>query len=188
MTQADKRAENLLARLEQMSDEEAQRLLGSGDKKFEPQQEFMRRAIEMGERGRLAGEPPVGACIVRNGELLACLHNAVISELDVTAHAEIRVLREACRIVRTLDLSGCEIYSTVEPCAMCMSACYYAGISRVTFGARLTDMAAYTADELSVTPSELIKGQARTVKIVGDFMRDDCLELLERWAGQGEGS
>lgn len=149
----------------------------------EPRETYMSGAIEMAERGRLAGEPPVGACIVRGNEVLACLHNAVISELDVTAHAEMRALREACRIVRKLDLSDCEIYSTVEPCAMCMSACYYAGISRVIFGATLADMASYTGSELTVTPTELLRGQARQVQ-VEQFMRDQCLEVLERWAGR----
>ena len=147
----------------------------------QPRETYMSSAIKMAERGRLAGEPPVGACIVRGDEMIACLHNAIISELDVTAHAEMRVIREACRLIRSLDLSECEIYSTLEPCAMCMAACYYAGVSRVVFGATLRDMAVHTGAELTVTPAELMQGQERQVEIVGEFMRKECLEVLQAW-------
>ena len=187
MTDKDKDLKNLLAELERMPEEEARSRAGTDDREA-PREEFMRKAIEIAERGRLAGEPPVGACIVRQGQVLACLHNAVVSEMDVTAHAEVRVLREACRLLKALDLSGCEIYSTVEPCAMCMSACYYAHVSRVVYGARLSDIGAETGDELSLRPQDLIQGQDREIEIVGDFMRDTCLDLLKSWSATGSGA
>lgn len=180
--------EQLLAELENMPEEQAEALVGTAASANSPEKAFMSRALEMAERGRLAGEPPVGACIVKDGEVLACLHNAVVSEMDITAHAEVRVLREACRMLKALDLSGCEIYSTVEPCAMCMSACYYAHVSRLVYGARLSDMTEYTGDELSVRPDELIRGQQRQVEVVGDFMREACVDLLERWARERPGA
>ena len=179
----DKDMEQLLAELENMPEDQAEALAGTAAQDA-PREEFMTRALDVAQRGCLAGEPPIGACIVKDGQVIACLHNAVISEMDITAHAEVRVLREACRLLKALDLSGCEIYSTVEPCAMCMSACYYAHVSRLVFGARLSDMARFTDDELSVRPEELIQDQPRQVEIVGDFMREACVDLLARWSAQ----
>ena len=65
-----------------------------------------------------------------------------------------------------------------------MSACYYAHVDRLVYGARLTDMARFTEDELSVRPDELIRNQPRQVEIIGDFMRDACVDLLDRWSKQ----
>ena len=110
----------------------------------------MRAALEAARRGLLAGEPPVGACLVRDGEIVVTASNGVIGELDATAHAEIRVIREACRQLRSLTLTGCTLYATVEPCPMCLSACHYAGIDAVVFGAALEDMQGVTGGELEI--------------------------------------
>ena len=109
---------------------------------------FMRIALQMAERGMAAGGPPVGACIVRGGEVVAAGHNSVIGELDATAHAEIVVIRLACRELRLLSLTGCELYVTVEPCPMCLSACHYAAVEAIHFGASITAMQAITGSEL----------------------------------------
>jgi len=141
----------------------------------------MQRAIETARRGIAAGEPPIGACLVRDGEVIATAHNSVVSALDITAHAEIMVIREACRSLRALDLSGCHLYVTVEPCAMCIGACHYAGISLIVFGARLADINALTGNELGAPHSELLVDGNGTLAIVGDFMRNDCMDLLSAW-------
>ena len=151
-------------------------------------EEYMRLAIDVARRGLLAGEPPIGACLIHNGEVIATQNNAVIGELDVTAHAEIRVIREACRQLRTLKLADCRLLVTVEPCPMCLSACYYAGISEIVFGARLSDINALTRSELIASDSgafgELFTGLATKVDVSGDCLRDECRSLLEEWAGR----
>ncbi len=141
----------------------------------------MQRAIEAARWGMAAGEPPIGACLVRNGEAIATAHNSVVSTLDITAHAEIVVIREACQSLRALDLSESHLYVTVEPCAMCLGACHYAGISRVIFGARLADIDALTGNELGAPDSQLVAGGNATTEMLGDFMRNDCLDLLGQW-------
>jgi guanine deaminase len=141
----------------------------------------MRAAIEVARRGLAAGEPPIGACIVRGEEIIVTLNNAVISDLDATAHAEIRVIRAACQQLRTLSLDDCVLYATVEPCAMCLTACHYAGINDVVYGASLTDIHAVTGSELTITHRDLSRGGLR-VRVRGDYLGDECRAMLADWA------
>ncbi len=150
-------------------------------------EKFMRSAIEAVTRGLLAGEPPIGACLVKDGEIIVRTSNAVIGELDITAHAEMRVIRQACRHLRALRLSGCRLFVTVEPCPMCMSACYYADISEVVYGARLADLHALTQAELRTSGAREFSAMFAdhaTVHVTGDCLRNECRSLLEQWAGR----
>jgi len=142
---------------------------------------FMRAAIDAARRGLLAGEPPVGACLVRDGDIIATSNNGVISDLDATAHAEIRVIREACRQQRALSLAGCTLYATVEPCLMCLTACHYAGIGAVVFGASLDDMHAVTGNELHVPHAALEQGGFNVV-MTDACLRAECAALLDEWS------
>ena len=139
---------------------------------------FMRLALEAARRGMFAGEPPIGACLVSAGEAVVTLGNAVIGELDITAHAEMRVIREACRKMRRLDLTGCSLYVTVEPCLMCWSACHYAGISAVIFGAGIDDMNAVTGNEMCADPG----GMHGSARVEGGCLADECRALLVAWS------
>lgn len=144
---------------------------------------FMRAALEAARRGMFAGEPPVGACLVADGAsgtptIVATLSNAVIGELDITAHAEMRVIREACRQLRKLDLSGCTLYVTVEPCVMCLTACHYAGIAEVVYGAALADMNAVTGNELAAS-----LGDCAPLTLRGGCLAAECRALIATWSG-----
>lgn len=139
------------------------------------QVEVMRAALAAAQRGQLAGEPPVGACVVQDGQVIASAHTAVIAGPDPTAHAEILALRAACQRLRTPSLAGCELYVTVEPCAMCLAAIHYAGIGQVWFGAGLDAMQAVTGHELR---GNLPEGMALT----GGVLADECGSLLGEWA------
>src|SRR5574341_2624438 len=99
----------------------------------------MRLAIDMARKGAEQGQSPFGACIVRDDEVVACEHNAVLATMDSTAHAEVQAIRTACRALNTIDLSACTIYSTCEPCPMCFGACHWAKISRIVYGAGIDD-------------------------------------------------
>ncbi len=138
----------------------------------------MRAALEAAQRALAAGEPPVGACLVQDGEVLAAAHNQVVSGPDATAHAEIVVIREACRRLRAPFVAEAELFCTVEPCPMCLTACHYAGIRRVHFGASLADLA-------RITGSEIAGWRPPGVALVGGLLADECRELLARWAPRG---
>jgi tRNA(adenine34) deaminase len=98
-------------------------------------QHFMRITLGLAERGREAGEVPVGALVVRDGEILGEGYNAPIGRHDPTAHAEIQALRAAASRVGNYRLAGCTLYVSLEPCAMCAGAIMHARIARVVFGA-----------------------------------------------------
>jgi tRNA(Arg) A34 adenosine deaminase TadA len=146
-------------------------------------EQFMAVALDAARRGLVAGEPPVGACLVKDGEIVVSLNNAVISELDITAHAEIRVIREACRRLRKLELSGCQLFVTVEPCPMCLSACHYAAIPEVIYGAQLADMHAVTGSELVLPQADSLVNHGHSIRLTGDCLRAECRALLEEWGG-----
>ena len=96
---------------------------------------FMQLALAQAKTGALAGEIPVGAVIVKDGEVIACAHNAPLGLKDPTAHAEVNALRMAAQVLGNYRLEGCTLYVTLEPCAMCSGAAMHARLSRVVYGA-----------------------------------------------------
>ncbi|MGP1677546.1 MAG: tRNA adenosine(34) deaminase TadA [Burkholderiales bacterium] len=96
---------------------------------------FMLEALDQARKARAAGEVPVGAVVVKDGELVGAGFNAPISGHDPTAHAEIRALRDAAERLGNYRLPGCELYVTLEPCAMCVGAMLHARIARLIYGA-----------------------------------------------------
>jgi tRNA(adenine34) deaminase len=99
-------------------------------------EEFMREALALAAAAAAAGEVPVGAVVVKDGEIIGRGYNRPITSSDPTAHAEIVALREACAFLGNYRLTGCELYVTLEPCAMCVGAMVHARIARVTYGTR----------------------------------------------------
>ena len=95
---------------------------------------FMRRAIEIATASVHRGGGPFGAVIVKDGAVVAACSNSVTLDNDPTAHAEVNAIRRACRALGTFDLSGCTIYTSCEPCPMCLGAIFWARIDRIFFG------------------------------------------------------
>jgi len=98
-------------------------------------QEYMQIALQLAQQGAAAGEVPVGALVVRDGEIVGRGYNAPISRHDPSAHAEIQAMREAALTLGNYRLVGCTLYVTLEPCAMCAGAIQHARIARLVFGA-----------------------------------------------------
>ena len=142
---------------------------------------LMRRAVERARQGIAAGQTPFGACIARDGEVVACEHNVVWATTDVTAHAEVHALREACRELGRVNLSGLEIYTTCEPCPMCFAACHWARLDRIVYGARIEDARAAGFNELRITNEEMKRRGGSPVELVGGVEREACVELFRAW-------
>jgi guanine deaminase len=140
--------------------------------------DFMRLAIGKAKQGVTQGQSPFGACIARAGEVVSCEHNVVWLSTDITAHAEIHAIREACRKLQTIDLCGCVIYSTCEPCPMCFSACHWARISKIFYGANIQDAHASGFHELKIANARLKELGASPVEIVPDFLRAEAVALF----------
>jgi tRNA(adenine34) deaminase len=98
--------------------------------------DFMREALGLAAMAAAAGEVPVGAVVVRQGRIIGRGFNRPITTADPTAHAEIVALREAAAAERNYRLTGCELYVTLEPCAMCVGAMVHARVARIVYGAR----------------------------------------------------
>lgn len=147
---------------------------------------YMREAIAAARRGIAAGQTPFGTCIVRDGRVIATAHNAVWADTDITAHAEIVAIRAACKALRTVDLTGCDIYSTCEPCPMCFSAIHWARIDRIVFGARIADAAAAGFHEMPIANERMKTLGGSGVEIVADFLRSECAALFAEWSARPE--
>ena len=146
---------------------------------------FMALAIEdcrSGFGGAHGG--PFGACIVKGDEVLALGHNTVLRDTDPTAHAEMNALRQAAASLGSWDLSGCEIYSTTEPCPMCFSAIHWARIDTIYMGTRIEDVAALGFSEIALS-NEFLKAQANLdVTLVTGIAAEACRQLLKDWQDQ----
>lgn len=103
-------------------------------------EKFMREAIALaGKNARSVTGGPFGAIIVKGGEVISAASNSVTPDKDPTAHAEVNAIREACRKLDTFDLSGCTLYSSCEPCPMCLSAAYWAKVDKIYFAGSRVD-------------------------------------------------
>lgn len=147
----------------------------------EKDREFMREAIRLANESVRKGGGPFGAVIVKDDKIIAGSANRVTIDLDPTAHAEVNTIREACRSLGTFDLSGCVIYTSCEPCPMCLGAIYWAHIDRIYYGnnrkdARDIDFADdFIYEELDRPMDE------RTVPII-PMLRDEALESFRLWS------
>lgn len=100
---------------------------------------FMKMACEIASANIDKGGGPFGAVIVRDGEVIASAGNSVTLTNDPTAHAEVNAIRQACSVMNNFKLDGCVVYSSCEPCPMCLSALYWAGVSRIYYGNTAAD-------------------------------------------------
>jgi guanine deaminase len=141
---------------------------------------FMRRAIELSLENVKKGGGPFGAVITRKGKILAESCNLVTAINDPTAHAEINVIRAAAQKLETFDLSGCVIYSSCEPCPMCLGAIYWARIDKVVFANTTSDAKsigfndALIYEEISRPPKE------RKIEF-RQLLREEALKAFKAW-------
>ena len=142
--------------------------------------EFMKRAIELSIKSVNNGGGPFGSIIVKGDEIIAEGSNKVTSNNDPTAHGEIVAIREACKKLNDFSLNGCELYSTCEPCPMCLSAIYWARIDKIYYANTREDARKIDFDD-SLIYTELQKNiDKRKIPMI-QIMRNEALKAFEMW-------
>ncbi len=141
----------------------------------------MSRAISLAQNGMDSNAGgPFGAIVVRYGEIIGEGSNRVTSTNDPTAHAEITAIREACQKLGSFQLENCTIYTSCEPCPMCLGAIYWARPERVVFACTREDAAKIGFDDQFIYEEIEKKIDEREMKIV-NFMREEALKVFENW-------
>lgn len=182
---------HMLAGLAEISDEEVQQLLAAqadlptavqATAAASPHHEhYMRLAISKAKEAIGAAQTPIAACIVKDGEVIACVYNTVAQAVDVTAHAEMQAIRAACQRLNTLDLSGCVLYSTLEPCPMCFSASQWAQIDTIVYGARREDAEKVGLGHNTIPVHTMKQFSHSPITLVGDTLRPETMQLFDLW-------
>ena len=142
--------------------------------------EFMKRAIELSVESVNNGGGPFGSVIVKDNKIIAEGSNKVTSNNDPTAHGEIVAIREACKKLNNFSLNQCELYSTCEPCPMCLSAIYWARIGKIYYANTREDARKIDFDD-SLIYTELQKNiDKRKISMI-QLMRNEALQAFELW-------
>lgn len=146
----------------------------------EKQKEFMRRAIALSKNSVLGGGGPFGAVIVKDGEIVAEASNSVTIDNDPTAHAEVNCIRQATRRLGTFDLSGCDIYTSCEPCPMCLGAIYWAHLDRIYYANDRKDAAQIGFDDDFIY-REIALPVAQRHKTMTRLLGTEAVEAFKMW-------
>jgi tRNA(adenine34) deaminase len=138
---------------------------------------WMQRAITAATEAALAGEVPVGCCIVQDSNLLSVAGNRTRRDNDPTAHAEIIALRDASREVGNYRLTGATVYSTIEPCAMCAGALIQARVRRLVYGAR-DEKAGAVESRFQICDTDFLNHR---LQLTAGVLEDECRELMQQF-------
>lgn len=144
-------------------------------------EKWMREAIRLSIENVKNGGGPFGAVIVRNGELIATGVNRVTDSCDPTAHAEINAIRNACQRLKTFNLKGCELYTSCEPCPMCLGAIYWAHIDQVYYGNTKDDARQIGFDD-SFIYDELALPRSKRHLETHPFLREEASVAFRLWS------
>lgn len=141
----------------------------------------MREAFRIAMQGMREGKGgPFGAVVIKKGEIIASGCNMVLSTNDPTAHAEVVAIREACKVMNNFQLEDCEIYTTCEPCPMCMGAIYWARPLKVYFAANRFDAASAGFDDSFIYNELSLPVEQRKIPFI-PFLREEAEQLFEYW-------
>ncbi len=147
---------------------------------------FMREAVKLADAGMRSGRGgPFGCVVVRSGQIVSRGSNRVTSTNDPTAHAEVVAIREACTALGTFQLADCELYTSCEPCPMCLAAIYWARIPQVFYGNTRADAAAIGFDDDFIYQQVPLPPEQRTVKMEL-LLRDEAQTTFKEWAAKAD--
>ena len=141
---------------------------------------FMRKAIALSVENIKKGGGPFGAVIVRDGKIVATGVNRVSANIDPTAHAEVNVIRKAAKKLGTFDLAGCDIYTSCEPCPMCLGAIYWAHLDKMYYGNTKTDAGNIGFDDSFIYDEIDLKPENRRIKTTR-LLPEEAIVAFENW-------
>jgi guanine deaminase len=142
---------------------------------------LMQLAIEECRSGIAQGESPFGCAIAIGDRVVAVSHNLVLSTTDITAHAEITALREACRVEHEIHFPDAIVATTCEPCPMCTAALHWARVGTVYYGASIDDAQAAGFNELRLSSNDLARLAGSPLKLILGVHTDECRALFDEW-------
>lgn len=143
-------------------------------------EKFMERAIELASNSVDSAGGPFGAVVVKDGKIIAEGSNCVTLHNDPTAHAEVMAIRNACKELNTFDLSGCEVYTSCEPCPMCLSSMYWAHVDRYYYGCTQDDAKAIGFDDSFIYKQIDLKPEDRSLKS-SQMLHAKALTAFKKW-------
>lgn len=147
---------------------------------------FMQLAVNSAREGIQAEEGgPFGACVVKDGEVISVAHNTVLKDKDPTCHAEMNAIRAACTKLGTHNLEGCELYTTAEPCPMCLAGIYWARISKFYVGVDRDCAAKHGFDDAFFYEQLQLPPEQRDVPAEGGVHSQDCEAVFTQWKELG---
>lgn len=142
---------------------------------------LMQMAIDTCREGLAKGQSPFGCAIAIGDRVIARSHNTVVLTTDITAHAEVNAIRAGCTEIDDIFLTDAIVATTCEPCPMCMAALHWARVGTVYYGATIGDADSAGFNELQFPAAELLKQGGSEVKLIGDMLKQDCVELFQQW-------
>jgi len=144
-------------------------------------EEFMQQAIDKTKDGISKGQSPFGAVVVKDGKVVSSEHNTVWLTTDPTAHAEVNAIRAAAKALKSIDLSGTVMYTTCEPCPMCLSAIHWSKIDIVYYGATIADADSAGFSEITFDAKRLASEGGSPLKVELGPLRKECCGLFTLW-------
>lgn len=151
-----------------------------------PQEQFMLEAISLSAHGMINNEGgPFGCVIVKNNMIIGRGHNKVISTNDPTAHAEIVAIRDACQQLGAFQLDGCQLYTSCEPCPMCLGAIYWARPEKVFYACSRSDAAQIGFDDHFIY-EEIMSDQQQRKLPMKQLLRSEALKVFSSWSAKSD--
>ena len=148
-------------------------------------EEYMREAIRLSIENITQGGGPFGAVIVKDGQIIATGTNRVTATCDPTAHAEVSAIRQAAKTLNSFDLSGCDIYTSCEPCPMCLGAIYWAHIDRMFYGNTKTDAKNIGFDDSFIYDEIDLRLEDRKLK-AKQLLPEEAIKAFQAWENDTE--
>ncbi len=148
-------------------------------------EDYMRLAVEKAKEGIAAGQAPFAAVIVCDARVVAAAHNTVWRDGDPTAHAEVNAIRHAAKSLGRMQLHGATLFTTCEPCPMCLAASHWAKIGRVIHGATIADAGAAGFSELCIGAARLAELGGSPLRVESGLLQSECRALFQLWKETG---